>query len=59
MDWYPLNFEDRIKGRRILFDDIQPLLDELPAVFKKEILGFSENKIPIYKISIGSGPKKY
>jgi len=56
--WYPLNFETKIKGRRILFDDIQPLLKKLPTVFKKEILGYSENKIPIYKISIGSGPKK-
>ena len=56
--WYPLNFESKIKGRRILFDDILPLFEKLPTIFKKEILGYSENEIPIYKISIGSGPKR-
>ena len=56
--WYPLNFENKIKGRRILFDDILPLFEKLPTIFKKETLGYSENEIPIYKISIGSGPKK-
>jgi len=56
--WYPNNFENKLRGRRILFDDIQPLLEVLPSVFKKEMLGYSEKKIPIYKISIGTGPKK-
>lgn len=57
-NWYTSNFENRIKGRRILFEDIEPLIKELPSIFKKEVLGYSENKIPIYKVSIGKGPNK-
>jgi hypothetical protein len=55
---YPLNFEKNLKGRRILFDDIDPLLQKLSAKFEKEILGYSENNIPIYKISVGTGKIK-
>jgi hypothetical protein len=57
-NWYPNNFEKRLNGRRILFDDIQPLIEKLSNNFEKQLLGHSENGIPIYKISIGSGPKK-
>ncbi len=56
--WYSLNFEKKLCGRRILFIDIHPLIQNLDAMFEKEILGYSENKIPIYKISIGAGVKK-
>ena len=56
--WYLDNFEKNLKGRRILFDDVGPLLQKLSSKFKKEILGYSENNIPIYKISIGSGKTK-
>ena len=56
--WYLSNFETKLKGRRILFEDIQPLLENLSSKFKKEILGYSENNIPIYKISIGTGVTK-
>ncbi|MDO9136781.1 MAG: M14 family zinc carboxypeptidase, partial [Lutibacter sp.] len=55
---YPLNFEKNLKGRRILFDDIDPLLQKLSTKFEKEILGYSENNIPIYKISAGTGKIK-
>lgn len=57
-NWYNLNFEKKLKGRRILFNDIQPLLENLPKLFKKKIIGYSENKIPIYKIAIGIGKIK-
>ena len=57
-DWYQLNYESNLKGRRILFDDIQPLITNLPSIFKKEVIGYSENKIPIYKITIGTGKTK-
>ena len=57
-DWYSKNFEKNLKGRRILFIDIAPLLQNLSLKFKKEILGYSENNIPIYKISMGSGKIK-
>ncbi|WP_227807464.1 M14 family zinc carboxypeptidase [Lutibacter profundi] len=56
--WYNLNFEKRLKGRRILFVDIDPLILSLSSKFKKEILGYSENNIPIYKISVGTGKVK-
>ncbi|MGV8946048.1 MAG: M14 family zinc carboxypeptidase [Lutibacter sp.] len=56
--WYLQNFEKKIKGRRILFKDIDPLIQNLSTKFRKEILGYSENGIPIYKISIGSGKTK-
>lgn len=56
--WYNLNFENKLKGRRILFDDIHPLIENLPSRFEKKIIGYSENKIPIYKISIGTGKMK-
>ena len=54
-NWYSHNFEVSLKGRRIIFKDIEPLLKKLPSIFKKEIIGFSEGNIPIYKISIGKG----
>jgi hypothetical protein len=56
--WYPLNFEKKLKGRRILLDDIEPLLKKLSTRFEKSIVGYSENKIPIYKLSIGNGSTK-
>lgn len=54
-DWYSLNFENNLFGRRILFKNIESLLTNLPSIFKKEIIGKSENGIPIYKVSIGNG----
>ena len=53
--WYGLNFEQNILGRRVLFEDIKPLIEKLSNKFKKEIIGYSENNIPIYKVSIGTG----
>ena len=55
---YPNFFEEDLKGRRILFDNIEPLVKNLSAQFKKEILGYSENNIPIYKITLGYGKTK-
>lgn len=57
-NWYAINFEKTLKGRRILFDDIKPLIECLPSLFEKDIIGYSENSLPIYKISLGSGTKK-
>jgi len=56
--WYKLNFEKNLFGRRILFSDIEPLIHKLPAIFKKEIIGYSESGIPIYKILVGKGKTK-
>ncbi len=58
-EWYRLNYEATLKGRYIVFDTIFPLLQHLPStVFKKEVLGYSSNNIPIYKITAGTGSKK-
>ncbi|NQV77071.1 MAG: zinc carboxypeptidase [Lutibacter sp.] len=57
-DWYSLNFEKQLKGRRILFSDIHLLIENLSSKFKKKIIGHSENNIPIYKISVGTGKTK-
>ncbi|WP_152286713.1 M14 family zinc carboxypeptidase [Flavicella marina] len=56
--WYAANFENRLKGRRIVFEDIEPLLKSIPANFEKEIAGVSEEGISIYKLKIGNGAKK-
>lgn len=56
--WYLLNFENKLKGRRILFDNIFPLINNLSSKFKKEVIGYSEKNTPIYKISIGTGKTK-
>ncbi len=55
---YKENLEKNLKGRRILFKDIDPLIQKLSSKFQKEILGYSENNLPIYKISIGTGKIK-
>ncbi|WP_372744194.1 M14 family zinc carboxypeptidase [Lutibacter sp.] len=57
-NWYKINFESELKGRRILFEDIEPFINKLSSKFKKEIIGYSENNIPIYKIFIGTGAIK-
>lgn len=54
--WYANNYESELFGLRILNEDIAPLIEKLN--FKKEILGYSTNGIPIHKIKIGNGPKR-
>ncbi|MFC2109988.1 M14 family zinc carboxypeptidase [Bacteroidota bacterium] len=58
-NWYDNNFEKALKGRRILFEDIEPLIEKLnEELFQKNIEGVSENNTDIYKLKIGTGPKK-
>ncbi len=58
-NWYSANFENNLKGRRILFTDIEPLLDNLNTkIFEKNIIGTSENGTSIYGLKVGSGKKK-
>lgn len=54
--WYSNNFESKLHGLRILYSDIEPILNQLE--FTNEILGHSENGIPIHKVTIGNGPKR-
>jgi len=56
--WYSENFEKKLFGRRILLNDIEPLLQKLSSKFKIIKIGTSENKLPIYKVSIGTGKIK-
>lgn len=56
--WYSKNQETKLSGLRILFKDIEPLINDISSEFKVEILGESHLKIPIYKISIGTGEKR-
>ena len=58
-NWYENNSEVTLKGRRILFSDIEPLLKNLNArFFEKSIEGESENGTSIYKVKIGNGKKR-
>ena len=57
-EWYADNSESELSGLRILFNDIEPLINDLSSDYNISILGTSENKIPIYKISIGEGQKR-
>ena len=56
--WYAHHNEKELKGLRILFDDIDPLIHKLSTDFGLQVLGESKNDIPIYKISIGTGEKR-
>lgn len=58
-EWYQLHYEQELKGRRIIYKDIEPLLKKLSTeIFYKELLGYSENGQPIHKITIGNGKKR-
>jgi hypothetical protein len=58
-NWYKSNFQNKLSGRRILFEDIAPLLKNLKSgEFEKSTLGYSEKNIPICKVKIGSGAKR-
>ena len=54
-DWYELNKEQKLFGRRIVFDMIEPILKKLSNQFNIEQLGHSFNHTPIYKVTIGKG----
>lgn len=57
-EWYEANKVLALKGRYILLSDIEPLIKELDSSFRIAQLGKSENGLPIYKLSIGSGDRK-
>lgn len=57
-NWYHSNFQNNLKGRRILFQDIEPLIKNISPNINQEIIGYSENGIPIYKLSIGKGERR-
>jgi len=57
-EWYADNFESKLSGLQIILDDIEPLVQNLQNDFSVKKAGFSENGLPIYKISTGNGKKR-
>lgn len=56
--WYANNYENKLAGRRILLEDIEPIIKELKSPFQVDKIGESEESRNIYQIKLGSGPKK-
>lgn len=57
-EWYTTNHETHLNGRYIFLDSIKGLLDFYENLFNIEVIGFSVNNNPIYKIQLGNGPQK-
>lgn len=57
-NWYQNNYEDKLLGRRIILEDIEPIINSLSSPFIVRKLGPSEEKKNIYHITLGTGPKK-
>ncbi|NJB83717.1 M14 family zinc carboxypeptidase [Wenyingzhuangia aestuarii] len=56
--WYAANFENQLAGRRILIEDIEPILKDLKAPFQVQKIGESEEGRNIHQVKLGTGPKK-
>lgn len=57
-NWYNDHFENRLLGRRILIEDIDPIIKQLKDVFEVGVIGTSEQDKDIYQVKIGNGPKR-
>ena len=55
---YKIHKEKALFGRYIHTKNIKPLLENLPSIFKIEVIGKSVNNENIFSITIGSGKKK-
>lgn len=53
--WHNSHKVDALYGRYITINKIQPLLDNLPSLFKVALLGYSVENRPIAKVTFGSG----
>ena len=58
LDWHQQFKEQKLFNRHITFDMIEPIIKKLSSSFNSEQIGVSFQKIPIYKISIGTGKIK-
>ncbi len=56
--WYQNQFEKNLHGRRIVLEDIEPLIKSLKEPFRTERIGLSELDKPIYKVEAGIGAKR-
>lgn len=57
-EWFNHAYNRNIKGLRVTFEQIEPLIKKLEKLTKKKIIGHSEGGIPIYRLSYGSGQKR-
>ena len=55
---YPTIKESSLFGKWITFPDIEPLYGNLSTDVTSEIIGYSEENRPIYKLKLGKGDKK-
>jgi len=55
---YPNIKEESLFGKWIRIQDIEPLYEQLASSIQYEVLGTSEQERPIYKLTLGTGPKK-
>lgn len=58
LNWYKEHFEDRLLGRYITLDTIQPIVDRLDDAVEISIAGYSEMEREILLLKIGTGNKK-
>lgn len=58
MNWYREHFENRLMGRYITLDKIQPILNRLDGAIEFSIAGYSEMDREIPLLKIGTGNKK-
>lgn len=56
--WYKHNFEDRLSGRYITLDHIDPILKSYSRDFEVSSIGISEEGKNISMLRIGTGSKK-
>lgn len=56
--WYLNNYEDKLLGRRIVLENIEPIIKNLKDPFVVRELGTSEANKNIYHITLGTGPKR-
>ena len=57
-DIYNTIKEQRLDGRWIKLSNLKPIFKTLNLNIESEVLGFSEENRPIYKLKLGSGAKK-
>lgn len=58
LDQYPLYKENKLSGRYINYNHIQPIIKKWSSNLNIKTLGKSENGVPIDLITLGTGPKK-
>jgi len=55
---FSTNKTKELHGRYIALEHIENLINNLDEIFLVDVIGFSVLKKPIYKITVGNGPKK-